>query len=197
MIYALALLTLGLSASAISVTSPTNTTVWSSGTSGQTVSWEAVSTDPTSFEIQLVNQAGFLTNSPVTLVANQTTGSANVVNSVTVTYSAGTWPVGTAFQINLMGSSSGGSSAILAQSQQFNITSDGSSSSSSSASSSASSSSSAAASSSTVTTSTVTASSAAVAATSDTASETTGGNASGGIPSAVCLVPSSCLYTLY
>jgi hypothetical protein len=43
-------------ARAVSVTTPNNNTMWSSGTSGQTVSWEAVSSDPTSFVIQLVNQ---------------------------------------------------------------------------------------------------------------------------------------------
>ncbi len=76
-------------------------------------------------------QAGFLANSPVTLIANQSTGSANMVNSATVTYSSGAWPTGTAFQINLM-SSSENNAAILAQSKMFNITSSGSSTSGSS-----------------------------------------------------------------
>lgn len=40
---------------AISVESPTKDTVWESSGS-QTVEWKAVDTDPTSFEIQLVNQ---------------------------------------------------------------------------------------------------------------------------------------------
>ena len=44
--------------SAIKVTSPTDDDVWASGTSGQTVSWEAVNTDATSFAIQLINQVG-------------------------------------------------------------------------------------------------------------------------------------------
>lgn len=55
-LYAATLLSLVSQISAIQVTSPSSSTVWSSGTSGQTVSWEAVSTDPTSFVIQLVNQ---------------------------------------------------------------------------------------------------------------------------------------------
>jgi len=42
--------------SAIQVTTPDDTTVWRSGTAGQTVSWKAVSTDATSFVIRLVNQ---------------------------------------------------------------------------------------------------------------------------------------------
>ena len=50
---ALALCTL---TSAIQVTSPISSTLWSSDTSGQTVSWTAVNTDATSFVIQLVNQ---------------------------------------------------------------------------------------------------------------------------------------------
>jgi hypothetical protein len=73
------------------------------------------------------NQAGFLSNSPVTLVANQSTGSPNQDNSVSVTFPNGNWPVGTAFQINLV-SSANGNSAIYAQSERFNITSGGSSS---------------------------------------------------------------------
>ena len=52
----IASLILGTLASAIQVTSPSSSTLWSSGTSGQTVSWKAVNTDPDSFVIQLVNQ---------------------------------------------------------------------------------------------------------------------------------------------
>ncbi|WWD20348.1 hypothetical protein CI109_104824 [Kwoniella shandongensis] len=129
-----ALAALSLTA-AIKVTSPDNNTVWKSGDS-QTVSWEAVSTDATTFAIQLVNQGGFLQDSPVTLIANQSTGAANSVNSATVSFPSGSFPEGTAFQINLVSSSTSQNSAIYAQSQQFNITSGGSSSSSSSASSS-------------------------------------------------------------
>jgi len=119
--------TLAAVAQAISVEMPAKDTVWQSGGGAQTVSWEAVSTDATSFAIQLINQAGFLPNSPVTLVANQSTGDANTVNSVSVTFPNGNWPVGTAFQVNLV-SSTNGNQAILAQSEQFNITSGGSSS---------------------------------------------------------------------
>ncbi|WVQ78963.1 hypothetical protein IAT38_001055 [Cryptococcus sp. DSM 104549] len=125
---------------AIKVTSPDSDTVWKAGDS-QTIEWEAVSTDATSFVVQLVNQAGYLADSPVTLIANQSTGDSDITNSATVSYPDGDWPEGTAFQINLV-TSTKSSAAILAQSNQFNITSGGSSSSSSSAESSSSSSSS-------------------------------------------------------
>jgi hypothetical protein len=49
-------LTLLSSASAVKVTQPTEDSVWSSGTTSQTIAWEAVSTDPDSFQVQLVNQ---------------------------------------------------------------------------------------------------------------------------------------------
>lgn len=50
-------------AAAIRVTSPSSSTVWASGTSAQTITWEAVSSDPTSFTIQLVNQVSLLCRS--------------------------------------------------------------------------------------------------------------------------------------
>jgi len=121
----LALSTLTLT-SAIQVTNPTMDTVWNSN-GAQTISWEAVSTDPDSFMVVLVNQQGFLTNSPVTLIANQSTGDSGVQNSATVTYPGGAWPTGYGFQVNLMSSSSF-NAAILAQSSMFNITSSGGSS---------------------------------------------------------------------
>ncbi|WVQ66434.1 uncharacterized protein L199_004615 [Kwoniella botswanensis] len=126
---------------AITIESPDRDTEWQSGTSSQTISWKAVSTDPDSFVVQLVNQAGYLSDSPVTLISDQATGSADIVNTATVTYPNGNWPEGVAFQINFV-TSEKSNAAILAQSNQFNITSGGSSSSSSSSSSSASSSSS-------------------------------------------------------
>jgi hypothetical protein len=76
-------------------------------------------------------QAGFLTNSPVTLKEDQSTSS----QSTTISYPSGNWPEGTAFQINLVAKPNAGNSgfAILAQSGQFNITSGGSNSRSSAA----------------------------------------------------------------
>lgn len=50
------LLLAAVGSQAITVQSPSRDTVWQSGVSAQTVSWEAVSTDATSFAIQLVNQ---------------------------------------------------------------------------------------------------------------------------------------------
>ena len=49
-------LTLLSSASAVKVLSPGDDTIWASGTSSQSITWEAVSTDPESFQVQLVNQ---------------------------------------------------------------------------------------------------------------------------------------------
>ncbi|CAD6565403.1 MAG: hypothetical protein TREMPRED_001159 [Tremellales sp. Tagirdzhanova-0007] len=187
----IASLILGTLASAIQVTSPSSSTLWSSGTSGQTVSWKAVNTDPDSFVIQLVNQAGFLPNT-VTLVANQSTGSSDVTNSVTVSYLSGSWPVGTAFQVNLI-SSSQDNSAILAQSQQFNITSTASSSSSSSSDSSIAAVPTTLTSSSASTTSTSSSVMTITSASSNTASSNSAGDASGGIPNTAAASPSSTL----
>ena len=52
--------------SAIQVTSPGTSTLWSSGTSAQTISWQSVSTDPTSFSIELVNQVYIIAKHPET-----------------------------------------------------------------------------------------------------------------------------------
>ncbi|WVO17209.1 hypothetical protein L204_104901 [Cryptococcus depauperatus] len=112
---------------AIQITSPNKDTVWKSGES-QTVEWKAVNSDPDHFSIQLVNQAGFLQNSPVTLVPDQQTGDPDKTNSASVSFPDGHWPEGTAFQINFV-STDKNNNGILAQSNQFNITSDGKSSS--------------------------------------------------------------------
>ncbi|KIR68209.1 hypothetical protein I314_01703 [Cryptococcus bacillisporus CA1873] len=137
------LASLGLS-NAISITSPSKDTVWLSGTSGQTIEWTSVSTDPTTFDIELDNQSGFLDNAPITLASNQSTGDSGTTNTVTVTYpGGGAWPTGVAFQVNFM-STDHKNTGILAQSEQFNITSGGDSSSSASSSTSSSASSSSA-----------------------------------------------------
>ncbi|WVF68227.1 hypothetical protein IAT40_002992 [Kwoniella sp. CBS 6097] len=176
--YSLTLTAAALSAlaltGAITVESPDRDTIWKSGDTSQTITWKAVSTDPDSFVVQLVNQAGFLTDSPVTLISNQSTGSSDIVNSATVSYPNGNWPEGTAFQINFL-SSDKNNAAILAQSNQFNITSGGDSSSSTSASSTSSS-----ASSTSTGTAPTTVSQASTAATTSAAT----GSASGNIPNA-------------
>ncbi|WVQ77775.1 hypothetical protein IAR50_007465 [Cryptococcus sp. DSM 104548] len=174
---------------ALQVTSPSEDSVWSSGDS-QTIEWDAVSTDPTSFEIQLVYSGG---QNGVTIVANQSSSDG----SATVTYPDGNWPTGTAFQINLLSAKS----AILAQSSQFNIT-DSSSSSSSSAASSTSSGSSAAvvsgstsglSSTSTSVSSTSSGSSSAASGKSTTAAASTTGSSSssGAIPNAATTTSAS------
>ena len=53
---AIAVLALGAAVNAIKVEMPDKETLWQSGGGAQTVAWEAVSTDATSFAIQLVNQ---------------------------------------------------------------------------------------------------------------------------------------------
>lgn len=53
---AIAVLSLVSGASAIKVLYPDRNTIWSSGSSSQMIAWEAVSTDPTTFEVQLSNQ---------------------------------------------------------------------------------------------------------------------------------------------
>ncbi|EIW71492.1 hypothetical protein TREMEDRAFT_28297 [Tremella mesenterica DSM 1558] len=165
-------------AMAIQITSPATSDMWSSSSSSQTVVWQAVSTDPDSFEIQLVNQQGFLNNSPVTLVSNQATGSPNVQNSATITYPSGTWPSGRGFQINFVSTSSTTTTpAILAQSGQFNITDNGSASTSSTSSSSSSLT--------LPTTLSHSSTSTASATVTGSASGTSNGDASGGIPNSV------------
>ncbi|KAJ9094254.1 hypothetical protein QFC21_006080 [Naganishia friedmannii] len=124
-------LLLASGAEAIKVTSPSETTVQKAGSALQ-LTWDSVSTDPTSFAVVLVNQnSAYLANSPVTLIANQTTSAG----STSLSYPSGSWPAGTGFQVNLVKSTNDVNS-ILAQSGMFNITASASSASSSAASSS-------------------------------------------------------------
>ncbi|ORY34693.1 hypothetical protein BCR39DRAFT_514034 [Naematelia encephala] len=187
----IAVLALGSLIQAIQITSPDQTAVWESGTSGQVIEYTPVSTDQSSFAIELVNQKGFLSNSPVVLVANQSTGTAGQSNSVTVTYPSGAWPTGYGFQINFVSSSTNSDSAIYAQSNQFNITSGGSSSSSSSSTSSSSS----ASTSSVVAPTTISQTASSTTTVSTTSSAATSGSAagdaSGGIPNAASASASS------
>ncbi|KZO93199.1 hypothetical protein CALVIDRAFT_260155 [Calocera viscosa TUFC12733] len=112
---------------AIQVTSPTQSTLWSSGATSQTISWSSVVTDPTSFAIVLVNQDRTVLPTNDILLADNVSTSAG---SVSVTYPGGTWPVGDAFQVNLVAASDQ-TSTIYAQSNDFNITSTAASASSS------------------------------------------------------------------
>jgi len=114
-----------LAVKAVTVTSPTEGQNW--GTTGaQTVSWEAVSTDPTSFSVVLVNDNRLTaSDGQVTLIANQSTSAG----SVSVSPPSGSWTAGQAYRIRLVRDD-----AILASSDQFNITSSGTAGSSASAS---------------------------------------------------------------
>lgn len=78
-------LTLLSSASAITVTQPDDDTVWSSGTSSQTIAWEAVSTDPDSFQVQLVNQVSLCALMPlmVAVDVNPRTGQQSRMDEAT------------------------------------------------------------------------------------------------------------------
>ncbi|GJE84261.1 GPI anchored serine-threonine rich family protein [Phanerochaete sordida] len=106
------LLAFAASALAMSVTAPTNSTGFS--TSGQnTVSWTAVSTDPTNFTVVLVNMARFPTYSQVLDALVDTSLGTVKVNPP----SAG-WPSGSGFQVNLV-SDPDHLNTILAQSDQF------------------------------------------------------------------------------
>ncbi|KAH8089300.1 Ser-Thr-rich glycosyl-phosphatidyl-inositol-anchored membrane family-domain-containing protein [Filobasidium floriforme] len=105
-----------LAVQAVTVTSPTEGQNW--GTSdAQTVSWDAVSTDPTSFSIVLVNDNRLTAaDGQVTLIANQSTSAG----SVSVSPPSGSFTTGQAYRIRLVRDN-----AILASSGQFNITSSG------------------------------------------------------------------------
>ncbi|KAJ9113039.1 hypothetical protein QFC22_006135 [Naganishia vaughanmartiniae] len=175
-------LLLASGAEAIKVTSPSDTTVQSAGSALQ-LTWDSVSTDPTSFAVVLVNQnSAFLAASPVTLIANQTTSAG----STSLSYPSGSWPAGTGFQVNLVKSTEEVNS-ILAQSGMFNITASASSASSSAASSSAASTSAAAASSS----SRASSSGAATIVQSATSAVYTGNAQTTAAVIPVCVLPSS------
>ncbi|KAF8529104.1 Ser-Thr-rich glycosyl-phosphatidyl-inositol-anchored membrane family-domain-containing protein [Hysterangium stoloniferum] len=103
-----ALLFLAASSIAITVTSPSQGTTWTSS-GPNTVTWFEVDTDPTSFAITLVNQPF-----PNQLLADNVDGTKK---SLTVTASL---PVGSTYQVNIVKSSQD-INAILAQSAQFNI----------------------------------------------------------------------------
>jgi len=114
-------LAVALSALAISVTSPTNTSGWQSN-AVNTITWNRVDTDPTSFAVFLVNQdATVLPGKSELLIAtvDATQGS------ISVTPPSGGFPVGNGYQVNFCQDSTHPTS-ILAQSNQFNITSGGS-----------------------------------------------------------------------
>lgn len=101
---------------AISVTSPTEGQNWDASKSSQSVSWNSVSSDPSSFTISLVNMVTY-PNVNVVLKQDVLTSSG----SASVNAPSSGWPTGHGFQINFIQQNTNGD-AILAQSQQFNIT---------------------------------------------------------------------------
>jgi len=121
------LLSLAISALAYQVTSPNNVTGWLSN-GDNTVSWNRVDTDPTSFAIFLVNQDRSVLPQNNQLLAQNVDGTKG---SVVLSPPAGGLPAGAAFQVNFC-SDVNNPQTILAQSNQFAITSGGSASAASS-----------------------------------------------------------------
>ncbi|KAJ4397720.1 hypothetical protein N0V93_001955 [Gnomoniopsis smithogilvyi] len=152
----LSVLAFAAAVSALKVTSPTSSDVWTVGDS-QTVTWETVSSDQDTFNIYLSNMASY--PSTTILLASDVSssaGSADIDGSKLTS--------GDSFTINFTNGTE--TEQIYAQSNQFNITegSSSSSSSSSSASSTAASSTSSGSSTATATDSSSTASSTATSA---------------------------------
>ncbi|EMD40904.1 hypothetical protein CERSUDRAFT_91657 [Gelatoporia subvermispora B] len=107
-------LALAASAYAYTVTSPTNSTGWT--TSGpNVVSWTKVSTDPQNFTIVLSNQASF---PPTTQVLDALVDGS--LGNTTVNPPSGGWKAGSGYQVNLVQDAQN-LNAILAQSNQFTI----------------------------------------------------------------------------
>jgi len=109
---AVALLALPLGALGISITSPGTSDVWNSSGS-HTITWQSVSSDPTSFTILLTNYAVY-PSQDLTIVANQLT-SAGTFTFDTVL------PVGDDYRIRFNAIVTATNSGILAESAQFSI----------------------------------------------------------------------------
>jgi len=94
---------------AVTVTSPDNTTTWNDSGSN-TIKWTSVSTDPSTLNIVLINNAVF-PNTQTTIASNvQTSLGSYTVNSLTGN--------GVGYQVNLMATTN---DQILAQSGQFTL----------------------------------------------------------------------------
>ncbi|THH31291.1 hypothetical protein EUX98_g2864 [Antrodiella citrinella] len=109
-------LSLAASAFAYQVTSPTNSTGWTT-TGPNVVSWTRVDSDPQNFTIQLSNQQSFPPKTETLIALVDGTKST----SVTVSPPSGGWVAGPGYQVNLV-SADNTNSGILAQSGQFTIT---------------------------------------------------------------------------
>ncbi|MCJ1434496.1 hypothetical protein MMC27_003865 [Xylographa pallens] len=94
---------------AVTVTSPDNTTTWNDSGSN-TIKWTSVSTDPSTLNIVLINNAVF-PNTQTTIASNvQTSLGSYTVNSLTGN--------GVGYQVNLMATTN---DQILAQSGHFTL----------------------------------------------------------------------------
>jgi len=111
-----AVLFFAVTALALTVTTPAQGASWDASKRSQTVSWNAVATDPSNFTIVLSNMQT-TPNINVPLKENVPTSGG----STTVDGPSSGWPTGNGFQINLVQQTATGV-GILAQSQQFNIT---------------------------------------------------------------------------
>ncbi|KAI0939400.1 hypothetical protein AcW1_004455 [Taiwanofungus camphoratus] len=108
------LLAFAASSLAYTITSPTNSSGWT--TSGpNTVSWTKVSTDPVNFTVVLSNQQVY---PPVQQVLDALVVGSD--SSTVVNPPSGGWVAGTGYQVNLVQDPTHLDS-ILAQSQQFSI----------------------------------------------------------------------------
>ncbi|KAL1873501.1 hypothetical protein Daus18300_003864 [Diaporthe australafricana] len=127
MVSSLTLLALASGALALKVTSPDSSTIWSTGEK-QTIKWDTVSSDESSFNIYLSNMASYPpTNVLLASDVSSDSGSYDVDGSKLAD--------GNSFTINFTNGTK--TEQIYAQSNQFNITESTSSSSSSSSSASA------------------------------------------------------------
>jgi len=100
---------------AITVTYPTTGATWSPQ-GPNALTWSSVSSDPTDFEVVLVNPNFSVTQ---VLIAQQNTADGKA----SVQAPSGGFPLGSMWRVNLMSiATTGQSSGILAQSGYFNIT---------------------------------------------------------------------------
>ncbi|KAI5896481.1 uncharacterized protein SCHCODRAFT_02614981 [Schizophyllum commune H4-8] len=123
------LLALAAAVSAITITEPNSSQSWTNK-GGQTVKWQAVDTDPTSFTILLTNTDRSVMPDNNQMLAAEVDSS---LGETTVNAPSGGWPSGGSFRVNFVKNTTE-LNTILAQSDEFDIKEDTSSSSSSSSS---------------------------------------------------------------
>ncbi|KAI4520613.1 hypothetical protein K525DRAFT_203276 [Schizophyllum commune Loenen D] len=124
------LLALAAAVSAITITEPNSSQGWTNK-GGQTVKWQAVDTDPSSFTILLTNEDRSVMPDNNQMLAAEVDSS---LGETTVNAPSGGWPTGGSFRVNFVKNTTE-LNTILAQSDEFDIKEDTSSSSSSSSSS--------------------------------------------------------------